>query len=76
LLVVASLDGHFVALDPATGKRRGPGYTLRANVAPAVAPVLWQPGLLFAPLTDGTVLLLPTARLGLPAGRAAGAPGS
>jgi outer membrane protein assembly factor BamB len=63
LLVVASLDGHFVGVDPETGDAQGPGYTLRANVAPSAAPVSWEEGLLFAPLTDGTVLLLPQSRL-------------
>jgi outer membrane protein assembly factor BamB len=63
LLVIASLDGHFAGLDAETGNSQGPGYTLRANVAPAVAPIPWDDDLLFAPLTDGTVLLLPRSRL-------------
>jgi hypothetical protein len=71
VLVVASLDGHFAAVESATGTARGRGYTLTANVAPAAAPVPWRTGLLFAPLADGTVLLLPTARLGpMPGGKA------
>ena len=28
LLVVAHQSGHYIALDPATGKAKGPGYTL------------------------------------------------
>ena len=64
LLVVANGEGAFVGLDPATGKpRREPGYTLRANAAPAASPVAFGPDLLFAPLTDGTVLLLPRKEL-------------
>jgi outer membrane protein assembly factor BamB len=58
MLVVADEAGRFVGLDPATGKPRGPGYTLKASVAPAASPVAFGPGRAFAPLTDGTVLLL------------------
>jgi hypothetical protein len=36
---------------------QGAGYTLRANVAPAAAPVFFA-GRLFTPLTDRTILLL------------------
>jgi hypothetical protein len=57
-LLVADESGRFVGLDPATGKPQGKGYTLRASVAPAVAPVSFGPDRAFAPLTDGTVLLL------------------
>jgi hypothetical protein len=72
LLVVADQSGRYVALDPAVGKPRGPGYVLRASVAPAVSPVPFGPGQAFAPLTDGTVLLLSLHHLreplpGLPA---------
>jgi outer membrane protein assembly factor BamB len=63
LVVVADLEGRFVGLDPATGKPRGKGYQLKANVAPACAPVPLGAGRLFAPLTDGTVLLLSRRRL-------------
>jgi outer membrane protein assembly factor BamB len=63
LLVVADLEGRFVGLDPATGKPRGKGYRLNANVAPAAAPVPFGPDRVFAPLTDGTVLLLALDRL-------------
>jgi outer membrane protein assembly factor BamB len=57
-LVVADLAGRFIALDPENGRPLGPGYTLRANVTPAAAPVAFGPNRLFAPLTDGTVLVL------------------
>jgi outer membrane protein assembly factor BamB len=68
LVVVADQQGAFVGLDPATGEpRRKSGYTLRANVAPAASPVAFGPDLLFAPLTDGTVLLLPRKDLWPPA---------
>jgi outer membrane protein assembly factor BamB len=58
VIVVADLSGHFVAVDPATGEARNPtGYRLQAQVAPATAPVAFRDGQLFAPLTDGTVVL-------------------
>ncbi len=48
-----------MGLDAATGQARGPGYQLRVSVGPAAAPVGFGPGRAFAPLTDGTALLLP-----------------
>jgi len=59
LVVVADLAGKFISVDRQTGKRVGPGYVLRASVAPAAAPVMFGPDRLLAPLSDGTVLLLP-----------------
>lgn len=58
LLIVAHQTGRWVGLDPATGRPLGQGYSLKANVAPAAAPVAFGPDRAFAPLTDGTVLLL------------------
>ncbi len=58
VLVVANLAGQFLGLDPANGRPRGSGYTLKANIAPAAAPVPFGPDRLFAPLTDGTIILL------------------
>jgi outer membrane protein assembly factor BamB len=63
LLIVADSEGRFVGLDPAGGEPRGKGYRLRANVAPACTPVAFGADRLFAPLTDGTVLLLSLKRL-------------
>jgi hypothetical protein len=57
-LVVADQSGRFVALDPATGKIRGPGYTLQSSAAPAATPVEFGQDRAFVPLTDGTVFLL------------------
>jgi hypothetical protein len=62
-LVVADVAGVFVALDPATGKTQGTAYRHPAVVAPAAAAVAFGPGRLFAPLTDGSALLLPVADL-------------
>jgi hypothetical protein len=63
MVVVADVSGRFVGLDPATGQARGPGYQLRSSVGPAAAPCGFGPGRVFAPLTDGTVLLLPLQSL-------------
>jgi PQQ-like domain len=59
LVVIADLAGKFISVDRQTGKRVGPGYVLRASVAPAAAPVMFGPDRLLAPLSDGTMLLLP-----------------
>jgi hypothetical protein len=64
-LLVASVDGRFVAVNLETGKAEGPGYRLQADVAATAGPVPWGKDVLFAPLTDGTVLLLPLSRLSL-----------
>jgi outer membrane protein assembly factor BamB len=58
-VIVADQDGHIVALDAATGKPRGKGYTLPGSIAPAAPPVEFDQENLFVPLTDGTALLLP-----------------
>lgn len=58
-LIVADLSGRIVALDPATGTQEGPGYSLAGSMAPAASPVAFDGNQLFAPLSDGTVMLLP-----------------
>ena len=60
--MVADESGGFAGLDPRTGKVQGQ-YTLKASVAPAAPPVAFGPGRAFAPLTDGTVLLLSLRQL-------------
>jgi outer membrane protein assembly factor BamB len=62
-LVVADLAGRLTAIDPATGKPVGGGYQITAEAAPS-AITAYGAGRLFAPLTDGTVLVLPIAELG------------
>jgi outer membrane protein assembly factor BamB len=57
VLVVADQRGQIQALDPATGKTTGPGYTLQASAAPTASPIPFGADRLFVPLTDGTVLL-------------------
>jgi outer membrane protein assembly factor BamB len=58
ILVVADQAGRYVGLNPETSRPRAPGYKLRASVAPAAGPVGFGRRQAFAPLTDGTVLLL------------------
>jgi hypothetical protein len=62
-LVIAEQDGRYTLLDPQTGHADGLGYLVRGSVVPAAAPVSFGAGRLFAPLSDGTVLLLPMADL-------------
>jgi hypothetical protein len=57
VLIVADESGQIEARDCATGQAVGLGYTLRAAVAPAAAPLPYGTDRLFVPLTDGTVLL-------------------
>lgn len=59
VLIAADERGRFHAIDPATGQLAGLGYAVQASAAPTAAPVPFGPDRLFAPLTDGTVLLLP-----------------
>jgi outer membrane protein assembly factor BamB len=63
LVVVADQGGRFVGLDPATGKKEAPGYQLKGSVVPAASPVAFGPQRVFAPLSDGTALLLTLDRL-------------
>ena len=63
VLVVADVAGHFVALDPLSGRTLGTGMTMKANVAATAAPLPFGPGHAFVPLTDGTVVLLPLEKL-------------
>jgi hypothetical protein len=63
LLVVADLQGAIMGLDPGTGNPAGPGYRLKANEAPAAAPLAFGAGLVFMPLMDGTVMVLPLDKL-------------
>jgi outer membrane protein assembly factor BamB len=62
-LVVADVAGQFRALEPSSGGRLGPGLTLKANVAATAAPLPFGPGRAFAPLTDGTIVLVPLEKL-------------
>jgi hypothetical protein len=59
MLVMALQSGRYIGIDPKTGEARGPGYLLRTSAAPAAVPMPFGPGRMFAPLSDGTALLLP-----------------
>jgi hypothetical protein len=63
VLVVADVAGQVLALDPASGRPVGPGLTFKANVAATASPLPFGPGRAFVPLTDGTVVLVPLAKL-------------
>jgi outer membrane protein assembly factor BamB len=63
VLVVCDEGGQFAILDPKTGKQQGTGYKLKAAVAPAASPVAFGKSRIFAPLTDGTILLLSLEKL-------------
>jgi hypothetical protein len=62
LIAVADISGRFIGLDPSNGHALGDGYRL-AGAAPAAAPIAFGASQLFAPLTDGTILLLSTEQL-------------
>jgi hypothetical protein len=65
-LVIGDASGRYIALDLETGSRLSdepfPGLTA-LPAAPAAMPIECGPDRLFAPLTDGTVLLIPTSAL-------------
>jgi outer membrane protein assembly factor BamB len=63
MLVVADRSGRFVGLDTKTGKEAGKGYTVKASTAPAAGVAPFGKDRAFAPLTDGTVMLLPSDHL-------------
>jgi len=58
VLLVADQAGRFLALDPTDGSVRKQ-YKLRGNISATVSPVPFGPNRAFAPMTDGTMLLLP-----------------
>lgn len=62
-LLVVDQTGRYVALYPADGKPVSNGYKLQGSLAPAATPVLFDEQHLFAPLSDGTIMLLPVERL-------------
>jgi outer membrane protein assembly factor BamB len=62
-LVVADVAGQFHELQPSDGSRIGAVLTLKANVAATAAPLSFGPGQAFAPLTDGTIVLVPLSKL-------------
>lgn len=71
LIVVGDQNGRYVALDPKDGKEVGKGHQLRGSVAAVAGAVELLPGRAVAPLSDGTMMILP---LGVPAGKPGEAP--
>jgi outer membrane protein assembly factor BamB len=63
-LLVADLAGRYDSIDLQTGSPTGQSYPATGVLpaAPAGAPVDFSEGRLFAPLSDGTILLLPQAK--------------
>jgi hypothetical protein len=64
VLIVALRTGVFFGLDPATGQPKGEKLAAPNGVAPAISPVPFGPGRLFAPLEDGTILLPELSQFG------------
>jgi hypothetical protein len=63
MVLVADQSGRFVGLDPEDGIPVGPGYMLQGTVTPICSPTAFGPDRAFAPLADGTILLLSLQRL-------------
>lgn len=63
LLIVADLDGNVRACDPATGRKVGEGYRLKANAPPAATPAPFGVGRMLLLLMDGTAMLLPLEKV-------------
>lgn len=61
-VVVADQSGRYICLDPLSGKEQPrSGHTIRTGAGPAGMPVAYGKNHVLAPLTDGTMLLLPLA---------------
>ena len=64
VLILADLAGRFEAINATTGASAGPSYPAGSlPAAAAAAPAEFGPDRLFAPLSDGTVLLIPLDKL-------------
>jgi outer membrane protein assembly factor BamB len=58
-LVIADVAGQYQRLNPATGLAQGAAFVLPGSAAPATLPLAFGPERLLAPLSDGTLALLP-----------------
>ncbi len=63
VVVVADESGLIVGIDPEKGTPVGKPFHLPGSTVPAASPVAFGDDRLFAPLSDGTVLLPPLKRL-------------
>lgn len=59
--LVSDVSGQFTRLDPATGRTLGAPQRLHANAAASASPLVVQ-GRVHVPLTDGTMVELPTQK--------------
>ncbi len=64
-LILADISGRFESVGVVNGKATGVRFPAEGGLpaAPAAAPVPFGPNRLYAPLSDGTILLLPRDRL-------------
>jgi hypothetical protein len=56
--LVADESGQYVMIDALTGRPRGQSLQVRGSLGPAATPVAYSNDRFFAPLTDGTFMLL------------------
>jgi len=56
--LVADESGQYVMIDALTGRPRGQSLHVRGSLGPAATPVAYSNDRIFAPLTDGTFMLL------------------
>jgi outer membrane protein assembly factor BamB len=56
--LVADESGQYVMIDALTGRPRGQSLQVRGSLGPAATPVVYSNDRIFAPLTDGTIMLL------------------
>jgi hypothetical protein len=56
--LLADESGHYVMIDALTGRPRGQSLQVRGSLGPAATPVAYGNDRIFAPLTDGTFMLL------------------
>jgi hypothetical protein len=56
--LVADESGRYTMIDSLTGRPRGQSLQVRGSLGPAATPVAYSDDRIFAPLTDGTFMLL------------------
>jgi hypothetical protein len=56
--LVADESGQYAMIDALTGRPRGQSLQIRGSLGPAATPVAYSDDRIFAPLTDGTFMLL------------------
>ena len=56
--LLADESGLYTMIDASTGRPRGRSPQVRGSLGPAATPVAYSDDRIFAPLTDGTFMLL------------------